>query len=231
MKNQKFRNEWKFVGREADLIKVEARLRGIMEPDDNGDEGVYRVRSLYFDDLQNSAADDTAAGVSERNKWRIRYYGDDPTHLSLECKEKREGMCRKSACLLTHEEYESLLSGNVGELLWREDKPLLRKFAILMETKVYRPAAIIDYERTAFVEPLSGTRITFDRRIAVGNDYESFLTGDYLLIPLEASDRHVLEVKFDEILPGYIKSAAAEGFTRTSYSKYYLGRRILSALQ
>ena len=40
------------------------------------------VNSIYFDDLNNSSANDNLAGVSIREKYRLRWYNKDFSHLA-----------------------------------------------------------------------------------------------------------------------------------------------------
>ena len=90
----------------------------------------------------------------------------------------------------------------------------------------------MDYQRIAFVESISNVRITIDTNISVAKEYDRFLTGDYLHVPLMKSNEHVLEVKFDSILPGYIKrSIYQSSLQQQAFSKYALGYERLRSLK
>ena len=94
----------------------------------------------------------------------------------------------------------------------------------------YKPKVIIDYERVAFVEEIVNVRITFDMKISASYDLEHFLDGEYERIYLNQSGINLLEVKFDDILPSYIrKIIESYGFKQTSFSKYYYGRKIIDS--
>ena len=94
----------------------------------------------------------------------------------------------------------------------------------------YRPKVIIDYERIAYVEEITNVRITFDMKISASYDLEHFIDGDYTKFYILPSGINVLEVKFDEILPSYIRNIVESyGFIQTSFSKYYYGRRIIDS--
>lgn len=203
-----------------------------MDPDTHsGPDGKYEVHSLYFDDYQDTCAADNDAGVSERTKYRIRYYGDRPSHLHLERKEKLHGRCRKESCSLTLDQYRMLVNGDADELLWDTENALLRQFCTLCMTKRFAPRIVIDYERTAYVEEVSNIRITLDENISASWDWRQFLTGDYLRYPIQERGQHVLEVKFDEILPAHIPPIInGRELIQTSFSKYYLGRKRLLAV-
>jgi hypothetical protein len=145
--------------------------------------------------------------------------------MKLERKEKWDGRCHKEACMLTISEYEEILAGKAQDLFWETDKKLLKEFCVHVMTRGFIPKAIIDYERIAYVEEITNIRITLDTNISVSDDVEHFLDGDYLKYPLQDKDQHVLEVKFDYILPGYVKSIVTKNnLVQSSFSKYYLGR-------
>lgn len=84
---------------------------------------------------------------------------------------------------------------------------------------------IVSYEREAFVEIISNVRITMDYNISASDEIERFLKGDYLKIPVLERKKHVLEVKFDDVLPSYMKAILQSNILeQQSFSKYYLGR-------
>lgn len=187
-------------------------------------QGKYRIHSLYFDDLKNTCALATEAGEAERFKYRIRYYDEDTTFLRLERKEKKDGCGHKTSCLLTGEEYQALTAGDVSSFLYGDTQPLLQHFSVDILTRHFTPRLIVDYERVAFVEPITNVRITLDCNISVSRQLDRFLTGDYLREPLMRKEHHVLEVKFDDILPAYIKQCLYESnLQQCSFSKYALG--------
>ena len=94
----------------------------------------------------------------------------------------------------------------------------------------YKPVVIIDYERIAFVEEITNVRITFDMKISASYELENFLTQDYQNFYILPSGLNVLEVKFDEILPSYIRNIVESySFTQGSFSKYYYGRKIIDS--
>ena len=229
---KKYRNEWKYGLSENEIARVEQRIGAVLERDAHaGGDGRYGVHSLYFDDYANTCAVETEAGVSARFKYRIRYYDQKPDFLRLERKEKLNGGCHKLSCRITQEEFAKLCSGDVSDLLYDETRPLMRRFAADILSRGFSPRVIVDYERIAFVEPISNVRITLDLNIAVSKAYDRFLTGDYLNVPLLPKGRHVLEVKFDEILPGYIKQSVYEcNLQQRSFSKYALGFEKLRSL-
>jgi len=222
---KKYRNEWKYACTEKELSKIENRVRDVLSLDSHaGSDGKYTVHSLYFDDLYDSCAFDTETGVGERYKYRIRYYGESPEVLRLEKKEKKYGRGRKKSCFISREVYENIMDGQIDVVFWNADNPVLKQFCIDIWKRGLMPKVIIDYERTAYVEEQTNTRITLDKNIMSSTDVECFLEGNYITVPIMENGKHVLEVKFDDILPGYIKNAVYIGsLQQTSFSKYYIG--------
>lgn len=197
-----------------------------MEHDSHaGQNGKYEIHSIYFDDYKDTCARENVAGERKRFKYRIRYYDNTPNKLWLEKKEKINNYCHKRKCAITLQEYWSIMGGMPLEVFWNTDEQLLKEFCIDIVTKRFVPKVIIDYEREAFVEIISNIRITLDYNISASDDFKHFLSGDYLKIPILEKEKHILEVKFDDVLPSYIKSIFHSiPPTQQSFSKYYLGR-------
>lgn len=222
-----YRNEWKYTCKKVDLAKIENRINNVLYLDEHIDKekGYYNIHSLYFDDYKNSCANDNDAGVNTRYKWRIRYYDNDLSTLCLEQKIKYNGMCFKKQCKIDIDTYNSIINNDIDNVIWgkNQDK-LLIQFCKDILTKLYSPKIIVDYERRAYIEEFNNVRVTFDCNISVSKDIDKFLTGDYSSIPLLTNNNHVLEVKFDYMLPSYInKLVDIDEISQNSFSKYYLG--------
>lgn len=229
----KYRNEWKYICSDWDLKLLESRLSGVLEKDKHaGKSGSYSVRSLYFDDYSDTCTKQNAAGLPERFKWRIRYYGGGGSKfIHLEYKRKTNGRGIKKSCKLTKDECEKLIRGETESLLWSTSEPLLRKFCVAILNRRFEPKIIIDYDRIAFVEPFANIRITMDKNVSASNEFDKFLSGDYIKYPLQENGQHVLEVKFDDILPRYLQDIINIGNRQQgSFSKYYLGRKKLEEI-
>ena len=152
------------------------------------------------------------------------------SYIVLEKKEKLESRCHKESCKLTVDEYNSIVDGNITELVYETDKQLIKELAVDMLIKNYKPKVIVDYERIAYVEKITNVRITFDMKISASYELENFLTGDYLNYYVLPSGFNVLEVKFDVILPSYIRNIVESfNYKQTSFSKYYFCRKILDS--
>lgn len=224
-----YRNEWKYCCTAHDLGIIDNRLAALLEKDSHGDNnGQYEIHSLYFDDCKDACVKENEAGVAKRFKYRIRYYGSQYHVLRLECKQKIYERCYKESCLLSLEEYQKIASGSAEELFWQTEKPLLKQFCIRCMTRHFVPKAIINYKRTAYIEEITNMRITLDENISVSNEFDSFLKGNYMRYPIWRDGQYVLEVKFDYMMPGYIRHIITNrNLVQSSISKYCMGRRTL----
>ena len=225
------RNEWKFLITEGQTAELMNRFSGVLPFDEHHPEdGTYMIHSLYFDDLYDSCLKDNLAGNSRRYKYRVRYYNNEAGELHLERKEKNLDRCGKHTCRLSREEYEALCAGDVSAVHY-ENEPLLRDFCAAILTRGFTPKIIVDYERTAFVDPTTNIRVTIDRAVNCSDDCAAFTEGGYNSYPVLQGDARVLEVKFDAILPGYIRRVLDTGsYRQTAFSKYARGRAVLSAI-
>ena len=190
--------------------------------------GRYLIHSLYFDDYQDTTIRASDAGISKRFKWRIRYYGNDLSYIVLEKKEKLEGRCYKKSCKITIDEYNEIINGNPYDIAFTTEKKLMKELALDMLIHGYTPKVIVDYERIAYVEEITNVRITFDMKISASYELDRFLDGDYQSFYFLPDGMNLLEVKFDNILPSYIKKIVESyNYEQTSFSKNYYGRRII----
>lgn len=222
-----YRVENKYLVTDADLAVLQARLKTVMEPDEHQNGSCYEIRSVYFDDLLDNGMAENDAGLDCRKKYRIRIYDPAAEVIHLEIKEKASGLTKKSACSLTRVECDGILDGTIPFQF--DDRPALNQLLVQMRCSKMEPKAVIAYERTAYVYPSGNVRITFDRNIMASRYCDEFfeerLTG---MTPVLPAGIHVLEVKYDELLPDHIAQQIQIGTLRqTAFSKYYLGRLAL----
>lgn len=218
----KYRNELKYVCSEGELQMVLARIRPICRPDPHvGAQGVYSIRSIYFDSYDNRCYFENENGCDPREKFRIRIYNASDHRITLECKRKERTMTSKVSCLLSKEQFSMILEGRLPESA--VDSGLLRKF---LSQQDLRPKVIVAYERTPFVYAPGNVRITLDRNIGSTTNISGFFDPYLPLRPVLPTGQHVLEVKYDEFLPDFLYEAMSLGSLRqTAFSKYYLCRK------
>ena len=82
-----YRHELKYVITAAQQALLENRIQGLIKPDSHvGADGMYHIRSLYFDDYYNSYYKENEIGSDPREKFRIRIYNAGTGRISLELK-------------------------------------------------------------------------------------------------------------------------------------------------
>lgn len=226
MNDKIWRNEIKYVCSGEELVRTEYSICNICRPDSHGDEnGKYRVRSLYFDDYQDTCFWENENGVAPRKKYRIRIYNENADQIFLECKYKDRDLARKESCRITREECEELMQGRCGGLFGQE--PLLRCFCAEMALRAFVPKVMVQYERTAYTYPVGNVRITFDRNIAMSGRNRDFLEPGVPLRPVMQVGFHILEVKYTGIVPDFIYNALqVSDIRQTNFSKYYISRKM-----
>ena len=130
-----YRHEIKHLITPADAVAIRRNMSAVASVDPHArEEGCYRIRSLYFDDLNNTALWEKLDGVNERRKFRIRYYNEDLSFIMLECKMKRDNVGCKLQERLTEEELRRIMD---RDLTWMacSGRPLLVSLYVEMVTK------------------------------------------------------------------------------------------------
>ncbi len=229
-KKRNYRHELKYICSEGDLQIIEAKIKAICKADKHGEpSGGYNIRSVYFDTFQDAFFRENEAGVDNRKKYRIRIYNGDTSLIKLECKETLQGAKRKESCKLSREQCDKLLQG-VYDLQCTEGQKLLQRFLLEAKANLYMPKIIVDYNRNAYVFPIGNVRITFDRSISSSQEIGHFLEPRIERRLIMPQGKNILEVKYDEVLPDFIKRLVmcCSNTQRTSFSKYYLCRNYTS---
>ncbi|MDF2671312.1 MAG: molecular chaperone [Paenibacillus sp.] len=224
----KYRHEFKYLINLHQSYIIRQRLKSLMRPDKNaGETGEYHIRSLYFDDINNKALHEKLGGVRDRVKYRIRIYNGQDKVIHLEKKLKRNDFIGKIKEPLTRSMHDSIVAGDY-EVLNNPEKPLLKEVYNEMKHSLLRPKVIVDYIREPYVCPNGNVRITFDKELRTGLHATDIF--DTQLEPIRAMDENltILEVKYDEYIPEYIRAALQiEGLNRQSASKYVICRKYL----
>ncbi len=215
-----YRHEWKHEISYGDLVSIRQRLRAIAEADSHAINGVYHIRSLYFDNLDDKALREKIDGVNRREKFRIRCYNEDPSFIHLEKKSKLNGLGTKFAEPLSEEETRKIIHGQIGEWMMDPHRPLLEEFYCKMVYQGMVPKTIVDYTREPYIYRPGNVRVTFDYDIRTGLGYTDLLDFDHPTVP--AGDVGIiLEVKWDNYLPEIIRDIVQTPARRvTAFSKY-----------
>lgn len=199
-----FRHEYKFLISPEATQLLKLRLPHFMQRDPHaGARGQYTIRSLYFDDLDFGAFNEKVSGIDNRTKYRIRIYDYSDTLFRLEKKEKKGHLTRKTGQTISLSDVLTLQKG--GSARYPEHpEGLTEELRLLCMGKGAQPVVLVDYDRTPFVCASGNTRITLDenlRTIPYGKD---IFASHHAMIPVLEPDQVILEVKFDDFLPGYL---------------------------
>lgn len=222
---KKLRHENKYYIHYHEYIGLQQRVKSALMMDKNsiGTDG-YHIRSLYFDNMHETAINDKNDGIFQRKKYRIRIYNKSDHVIKLERKSKYHDYIAKESVSLTRAQCDSIINGNF-ECISNSDHPLMRDFYFDAKHGRLQPAVVVDYLREAYIYPVSDVRITFDKQLCAS--VSSFDIFDKNLVTVEQIEgpRTILEVKYNQFLPdfvyGLVQMSAAN---RSTISKYVICR-------
>lgn len=205
MKNKSYRHELKFILNRTHAEILKYRLSLILDVDSNSvnEDNTYYIRSLYFDDIYNSAYYEKIDGLEKREKYRIRIYNFDDTFIRLERKEKNRDLTHKEQCILTKRQCNAFVNKKFDKINLEFDS-LIKDFTLKYKLNEIRPSVIVDYKRLAYTFPVSDVRITFDEDIKSGRFNDNLFDKNILLVDVLEPNEVVLEVKFNDYIPKHI---------------------------
>lgn len=220
-----FRHEIKLLISNAEYLAIRPKLSALLSADPNAPEsGEYFIRSLYFDDVNKTSYREKLAGVADRKKYRLRIYNNSDSVIKLECKEKRGDRIRKRSAEISRDCADRLVRGDFSSL---EDKtdPLIKEVFALSKSKGLAPSVVVDYDREAYLYPVSNVRLTFDKALHAGVEGADIFVPKLASVPVFADESVIFEIKYDDFLPVFIRDilAAARG-SRLALSKFTLCR-------
>ena len=222
-----YRHELKYVIPYAEYLGMRERLKKVMLSDPHVYEnGLYQIRSIYFDNIDDKALREKNDGIGRREKFRIRYYNDDFSFITLEKKIKDNNLCLKYDAVISEEECRKILD---GDLKFMKDHPeeLVRELYAKMKYQRLRPRVLVSYVREPYIYKAGNVRVTFDSRIRTSLFQRKFLKNK--VSDISATDTPqdmILEVKYDAFLPEIIQDLIQiRGVRQQAFSKYSMCRR------
>ena len=181
------------------------------------------VNSLYFDNPGYSAIRDNITGLSNRSKYRLRWYSADKTsNLAIlptfEIKTRKGRLGKKDSIRMSNfsESFVSLPLYKIDSKLRSE----LNKSNFILDDH-YVSVLSVQYLREYFEDSL-GLRVTFDKDIEFS--YVDGLNSKLVDCPKLQYRRYVMELKFNTDLKDYVSQLLSGlNMSPTRHSKYLVG--------
>lgn len=217
------RSELKYLINKMDHLILSSKLKSVLKVDPHAKDGSYLVKSVYFDDFSDNAWLDNLMGASEREKFRIRYYNNDPSYICLEKKVKVLTKGTKLITRISQKQAQAMIESRY-EILKDEKDPLLRDFYLKTKQTGLRAKVIVTYRREPYLHEAGNVRITLDHAIGNSLDVKRFFDPTLTMVP-QLSQQCLLEVKFDRYLPEVVRALIQVPDTiQTAHSKYSISR-------
>ena len=181
-----------------------------------------KVNSIYFDDVGFSSVRDNLAGIAQRNKLRLRWYGNQKNSLPIfEVKTKNGRLGYKTTYPIQSIE-NSLMKLNIDKITSKCISGLEEQNIVFDEHLV--PTLQVNYKRE-YYKTHDGIRITIDQNIQFSDTQLHAALNENNSIPYPFK---VMEIKFKPDM----KEAVAElirslHITPKRHSKYLIGLAIL----
>lgn len=222
--NEVCRQEKKYWMNLAEMKRLAGALASVMLQDKhNGAQG-YRIRSLYFDTVNERDYEEKLNGIEMRRKLRLRLYDPAADFAMLEIKQKQGPYQKKRSLRLERADAEQLARGRYDSLL-RYNEPVAAEIYALLQMYCYRPKTIVEYRRFAFIARENQIRVTFDHDIRSTEAHLDPFDPMLDLYPVVDPFNGVLEVKYNGFLLGYIKEQVNRANrSELTVSKYCLAR-------
>ena len=222
-----YRHELKYSITYAEYLEIRKRLVAIMSSDPHvNSDGRYQIRSIYFDNCDDKALREKIDGVAKREKFRIRYYNDDFSFITLEKKMKINNLCLKYDARITEEECRKILDGDISFMKEHKEE-LVRELYAKMNYQLLRPRVLVSYVREPYIYAPGNVRVTFDSNIRTSLFSQDFLTKE--IVDISATDtpkEMLMEVKYDAFIPGIIQDIVqVKNVRQQAFSKYGACRR------
>jgi len=220
-----FRHEFKFYINYFEYEVLKRKLKHCLKSDTFADEnGEYHVRSLYFDDIHNTALYEKQAGILLRKKYRIRIYNLSDSVIKIEKKSRNGQFISKVSATISKEQYYKILDKDI-EFMKYSKTGLLREFYFDIISSQYKPVVIVDYIREAYVWNHNNIRVTFDKKLSTGlNSIDIF--DNVRTINVIEEPQLIVEIKYDNFLPDFIRNILQIGSSQKyAISKYVICRK------
>ena len=216
------RREEKYLISYTEYSIIANRIRSVLRPDQNGKNGKYSISSLYFDDPYDTALAEKEDGNAVHIKYRIRTYDGNDGFIRLERKTKRGIVTEKHSARITADELKALMAGEPIN-----ENSECFGLASEMRSKAFKPAVTVRYDREAYVMPSLGIRVTFDMNVdSIAPEMNTLFGRTERALPAIGRDKIIMEIKYSERCPSFIRKCCNTFGSQLSVSKYALCRNV-----
>jgi hypothetical protein len=222
-----YRFELKYLISNYEYNFLKSLLKSVMTLDLNcSDDDMYRVRSLYFDTLDNTDMYDKLSGIKDRKKVRLRLYNLDDKLIKLEMKNKKNNYTYKETLQISNTTGKEIINGNYKSF-YNNKTHMSTKFYNYFALNKIKPKVIIEYLREAYIYSFSNIRINFDKEIKASYYTSDIYNRNLTFVPIIKPDLIILEIKYKDFIPIWLKKILLSAkVSRTSFSKYLIAREI-----
>ena len=212
----KFRKELKYNITNKDFYILQHNLTNLIKKDSNCKGDYYTISSIYFDDYKKTSYNQVKNGISNRWKYRIRFYNYNDSFIKLEKKHKVNGLTNKTCVRIDRQILNNILNNKI-KVEEKNDK-LLNEFIVKLKKDLLRPIICIEYDRIPFIYKLGNVRITLDYNIRYTDKYNDLFNSEKRVYYLK---NKILEVKYNELIPDFIRyRLELNHLEQVSFSKF-----------
>lgn len=222
-----YRYELKYIISLREYHLLKPLLENVMILDENSIEDCkYSVRSMYFDTLDDLDYKDKMYGIEKRKKVRIRIYNLDDSLIKIEIKSKRNNLMCKEIMKTDRALLDNIINNQYNKFL-DIDNEMSKKLYLYFSLNKVDPKVIIEYQREAYYYPFSNIRVNFDMNIKANFYNKNIFDNNLNFIPIADNNSIVLELKFREFVPTWLKDILSSiKMNRSTFSKYCIAREI-----
>jgi len=221
------RHEYKYLIDSEKMHRVNQGLSGYANPDKFGQDGSYRVTSLYYDTLDELFYLQTLDNLAFRQKLRLRIYDKAVPGCPgfLEIKQRLNGLVHKRRLSLPlAEAYAGAVPGaEIPHHLKGANLQIFQEVSFLVNFYTLAPKIVVSYQRQAYVSRDDPElRITFDTDLLFWTDKPRVESPERPL-PFFRDEKVIMEIKSNKSLPMWLSRLVSENeCCKLKLSKYCL---------
>lgn len=220
------RREVKNVINEHEYFRLVGLLKNILIQDPNNKEFGYKVRSLYFDSINNNDFYSKMNGEEIRKKIRLRIYDTNAEVVKLEIKRKINLSQIKESTFISRDDAISLINKDYKVLL-KYDNEIAQSAYNIMTIGQYQPVVLVEYNRRAYLHTENQIRITLDSDIRANETNFDLFSNVLTMAPVFDHYHSILEMKYNGELFRWITQAMnVRESINQSLSKYCTSRKL-----